>query len=85
MRNGVEGLLEERLIDLTARFADDADIDLLENTPAAALGSCRKKLPDPDADPAFFEKLIGIFKKCEIYNEESATSHSHSGKHRYNK
>ena len=66
MRNGVEGLLEERLIDLTARFADDADIDLLENTPAAALGSCRKKLPDPDADPAFFEKLIGIFKKYNI-------------------
>ena len=66
MRNGVEGLLEERLIDLTARFADDADIDLLENTPAAALGSCRKKLPDPDADPAFFEKLIGIFKKYDI-------------------
>ena len=66
MRNGVEGLLAERLIDLSARFADDADIDLLENTPAAALGSCRKKLPDPAEDPAFFEKLIGIFKKYDI-------------------
>ncbi len=66
MRNGVEGLLEERLIDLSARFADDADIDLLENTPAAALGSCRKKLPDPEADPEFFERLIDIFKKYNI-------------------
>ena len=66
MRNGVEGLLEERLIDLSARFADDADIDLLENTPAAALGSCRKKLPKPEEDPAFFENLIGIFKKYDI-------------------
>ena len=66
MRNGVEGLLEERLIDLSARFADDAEIDLLENTPAAALGSCRKKLPDPETDPEFFEKLIGIFKKYDI-------------------
>ncbi|MBR4872636.1 MAG: 6-phosphofructokinase [Clostridia bacterium] len=66
MRNGVEGLLEERLIDLSARFADDADIDLLENTPAAALGSCRKKLPTPEEDPAFFENLIGIFKKYDI-------------------
>ena len=66
MRNGVEGLLEERLIDLSARFADDADIDLLENTPAAALGSCRKKLPKPEEDPAFFEDLIGIFKKYDI-------------------
>ena len=66
MRNGVEGLLQERLIDLSARFADDADIDLLENTPAAALGSCRKKLPKPEEDPAFFENLIGIFKKYDI-------------------
>ena len=66
MRNGVEGLLEERLIDLSARFADDADIDLLENTPAAALGSCRKKLPKPEEDPAFFENLIGIFKSYKI-------------------
>ena len=45
MRNGVEGLLEERLVDLTEYFADDALITKLENTPAAALGSCRKKLP----------------------------------------
>lgn len=66
MRNGVEGLLEERLIDLSERFADDADIDLLENTPAAALGSCRKKLPKPEDDPAFFENLIAIFKKYDI-------------------
>ena len=66
MRNGVEGLMEERLVDLSERFADDADIDLLENTPAAALGSCRKKLPKPSEDPAFFEKLISIFKKYDI-------------------
>lgn len=66
MRNGVEGLLEERLINLSERFADDADIDLLENTPAAALGSCRKKLPKPEDDPAFFENLIAVFKKYDI-------------------
>ena len=66
MRNGVEGLIEERLVDLTARFANDADIDILESTPAAALGSCRKKLPKPADDPAFFENLISIFKKYDI-------------------
>ena len=66
MRNGVEGLVAERLVDLTERFADDADIDLLESTPAAALGSCRKKLPKPADDPAFFENLIAIFKKYDI-------------------
>ena len=66
MRNGVEGLIEERLVDLTERFANDADIDILESTPAAALGSCRKKLPKPTDDPAFFENLISIFKKYDI-------------------
>ena len=66
MRNGVEGLLEERLVDLTEFFADDAKITTLENTPAAALGSCRKKLPDPEKDTEVFEKLLSIFKKYDI-------------------
>jgi len=66
MRNGVEGLLEERLVDLTARFADPADIDVLEHTPAAALGSCRKKLPKPGENDAVYEKLLAIFKKYDI-------------------
>lgn len=66
MRNGVEGLLQERLVDLTEFFADDKKITTLENTPAAALGSCRKKLPDPDKDAEVFEQLLSIFKKYDI-------------------
>ena len=67
MRNGVQGLLEERLINLTEEFADDARIDMLEHTPAAALGSCRKKLPKVGEDPeGIFEKLLAIFKKYDI-------------------
>lgn len=69
MRNGVEGLLEERLIDLNAVFENNPDkLELLKTTPAAALGSCRKKLPTPDkSDYAkTFEKLISIFKKYDI-------------------
>ena len=48
MRNGVEGLLREDLVDLGALFAKDEDITRLEHTPAAALGSCRKRLPKLD-------------------------------------
>ncbi len=66
MQNGVEGLLQERLIDLTAYFDSEEKIQLLEHTPAAALGSCRKKLPNPNQDPAFFEQLISIFQKYNI-------------------
>ena len=66
MRNGVEGLMQERLIDLGAYFDTEEKIRLLENTPAAALGSCRKKLPKVGEDDAFYEKMMGIFKKYNI-------------------
>ena len=66
MKNGIEGFLEGRLVDLGARFAREEDLILLENTPSAALGSCRKKLPDPAADPAFFEALIETFRRYDI-------------------
>ncbi|MBQ2735202.1 MAG: 6-phosphofructokinase, partial [Clostridia bacterium] len=54
MRNGVDGLMEERLLDLSAYFDSEEKLNLLEHTPAAALGSCRKKLPKPDADADFY-------------------------------
>ena len=66
MRNGVQGLLEERLIDLSAYFDSDEKITALEHTPAAALGSCRKKLPKLGEDDAVYEKLLSIFKKNDI-------------------
>lgn len=67
MKNGMEGLLREDLVDLTAFFGQTPEkLRLLEQTPAAALGSCRLKLPNPKDDAAFFEKLIAIFKKYDI-------------------
>ena len=66
MRNGVEGLLEERLINLTEYFDSEYKLDTLENTPAAALGSCRKKLPKAGEDDSVYEKLLEIFKKYDI-------------------
>ena len=66
MKNGIDGFLREDLIDLTAFFDSEEKLQLLENTPAAALGSCRKKLPDPAKDVAFFDGLIELFKKYDI-------------------
>ena len=66
MRNGVEGLMKEDLIDLSLSFQDENKLKLLENTPAAALGSCRKKLPKMGEDDAFYENLISIFQKHNI-------------------
>ncbi len=66
MRNGMEGFLRRDLVDLSARFADGDDIDLLENTPAAALGSCRKKLPPVDGNEEFYRDVFDIFRAYDI-------------------
>ena len=66
MRNGIEGFLEERMVNLTDVFSGGKDLDVLEQTPAAALGSCRKKMKPADQDPATYEKLFEIFKKYYI-------------------
>ncbi|MBQ8584067.1 MAG: 6-phosphofructokinase [Clostridia bacterium] len=66
MRNGIEGFLEERLIDLFEAFADKEKLSVLEQTPSAALGSCRKKMKSPKDDPETYEKLIELFKKYDI-------------------
>lgn len=66
MRNGVEGLLSERLVDLTALVRDEETLRVLEDTPAAALGSCRYRLPKPKDDTAVFEKLVAVFRKYNI-------------------
>ena len=67
MRNGIEGFLREDLIDLSEYFSENRDekLSVLAATPAAALGSCRKKLPSPD-DKEFFDGLIALFKKYDI-------------------
>ena len=66
MRNGVEGLLQERLVNLNEFFDCEEKIVALEHTPAAALGSCRKKLPKMGEDDAVYERLLAIFKKYDI-------------------
>ncbi len=66
MQNGMEGLLAERLIDLDEAFAERDRLQLLKNTPASALGSCRKKLPLPEKDPATYAEILRIFRKFDI-------------------
>ncbi len=60
--HGVEGLIEDHLVDL--RKEDLEEIELLKQTPGAALGSTRKKLP-PVGDP-LFGKIIATIKKRNI-------------------
>ncbi len=66
MRNGIEGFLEERIIDLSAVCSDEHSLATLELTPAAALGSCRKKLKSVEEDAETYERLLSLFKKYDI-------------------
>ena len=66
MRNGVEGFLREDFINLTEYFDTEEKIVTLENTPAAALGSCRRKLKSHTEDADTYAKMLEIFKKYNI-------------------
>ena len=66
MRNGIEGFLDERLVDLGEHFCDEEWLSTLELTPAAALGSCRRKLKTYEADAETYAKLLELFKKYDI-------------------
>ncbi len=66
MRYGIEGLLSENIVDLCYLFDDEEALKTLEATPAAALGSCRKRLKNYSDDPETYEKLLEIFKKYDI-------------------
>ena len=66
MRFGIEGFLAENLINLTECCSDDDSLAVLEQTPSAALGSCRKKMKSPKDDPETYERIIEILKKYNI-------------------
>ena len=63
---GIEGVLARRITDLGAQFSDDKRLDLLAATPAAALGSCRLRLPDPQTSPTIYEEIFSVFEDYNI-------------------
>ncbi len=66
MRNGIEGFLREDLVDLFEIFDDDERLQTLSMTPAAALGSCRRKMKSHNEDAPTYSRLLEIFKKYNI-------------------
>lgn len=66
MLNGIQGLLEERYIDLSTRITNELDAELLKRTPSAYLGSCRYKLPGIHEDTAVYEKIFAFLEKMDI-------------------
>lgn len=61
--NGIEGVLNDELVDLKLVFKSNEDMELLRQTPSTALGSCRHKLPDVKDSPEVYEKILECFEK----------------------
>ena len=60
--NGIEGILQERFVDLT-NMPEHENL-VLRQTPSSALGSCRYKLKRENVED--FEKIINIMDKYDI-------------------
>lgn len=67
MVHGIKGLLERDIVDLSQRFKNDLDNDLLKRTPSSFLGSCRYKLPEFEGNEAVYEKIFKILDELEIF------------------
>ena len=63
MRYGIQGFMQGRSVRLDEAFTSKVDLDLLRNTPASWLGSCRYKLPDPSQGEAVYRRLFERFRE----------------------
>lgn len=66
MVHGIEGFLEENIIDLDDYLNTEENIEILKRTPSAFLGSCRYKLPKIEDNEEVYERIFKILEKYEI-------------------
>ena len=66
MVNGIEGLLNENIVDLDDYFSDKNNLELLKRTPSSFLGTCRFKLGSYKEHEDTYEKVFKILDKHEI-------------------
>lgn len=62
--NGIVGILNEDLIDLSTEMPED--INGLIHTPGGAFGSCRYKLKSPDENQIEYQRLLEVFQAHNI-------------------
>lgn len=75
LRYGIEGLLRDELVDLSAQSAET--VAGLRGTPSAALGTTRKKMTEDDLD-AIVTKLEALNARGLVYiggNDSADTAH----------
>lgn len=64
--NGIEGILNDHLINLRHIIMNEEDKDLLMKTPSTILGSCRYKLPALEEDDSQYKIIVENLQKHHI-------------------
>ncbi len=64
--NGIEGIINDDLVELNAVVRTNDDMELLRQTPSTVLGSCRYKLPEVSEDAEAYRKIIGTLERHGI-------------------
>ena len=64
--NGIEGILNDHLINLRHIIMNEEDKDLLMKTPSTILGSCRYKLPAFEEDDSQYRTIVENLQKHHI-------------------
>lgn len=66
MRNGIEGFLNRKVVDMSEYVKNDLDIELLKRTPSSFLGTCRYKLPSVEESESTYKLLFDIMAELDI-------------------
>ncbi len=64
--NGIQGIIDDKIIALEETFSDIYMQRLLTQTPAAFLGSCRLKLSSYKENKEIYERIFSVFEKYNI-------------------
>ena len=66
MIHGIAGLIRGDFIDLSDYIKTDLDIELLKQTPAAWLGSCRYKMPSVEENEEIYAKIMRLLNELHV-------------------
>jgi 6-phosphofructokinase 1 len=66
MHYGIEGFLNNDIVDIEDYIVSPHDLSLLKRTPSAFLGTCRYKLPPAEGNEKLYEKIFDMLDKKNI-------------------
>lgn len=64
--NGIEGIINDQLVDLKNFIKTNEDMELLRQTPSTVLGSCRYKLPNANENEEIYKTITECFDRHNI-------------------